>query len=105
MTKAMFRGLLGSLLGALVLFAPLRAAEDAKPKAFIVLVGVDNYPDKQIKPRKHAEAERDVEDERTVFDEKIGVAGTAIDHARTVFGGVALADDAIVDTAAPRSGR
>jgi carboxyl-terminal processing protease len=40
-------------------FLPARAADEApaKPKAYIVLVGVNDYADKQIKPRKFAEAD------------------------------------------------
>ena len=61
MTRAMFTGLLGCLAGALLLAPPLRAADgpaavEGKPKAYVVLVGVD-YADKQIKPRKLAEAD------------------------------------------------
>lgn len=60
MTKALFTGLFASLAGALLLAVPVRAAEEptpAAPKAYIVLVGIDDYADKQIKPRKHAEAD------------------------------------------------
>lgn len=67
MTKALFSGLSAFLIGAILLAAPLRAAEeapkDAPPKAFIVLVGVSDYADKQIKPRKHGE-----DDAKALYD-------------------------------------
>ena len=56
MKKAMLVGLLASLVAALVT-GPARAAEEARSKAYIVLVGISNYADKQIKPRTHAEAD------------------------------------------------
>ena len=56
MKKAMLVGLLASLVAALVT-GPARAAEEARSKAYIILVGVSDYADKQIKPRKHAEAD------------------------------------------------
>src|SRR5438067_2274606 len=48
--------LIGALLGSAVAVPAARAA-DEHPKAYIVLVGVDEYADPQIKPRKHAEAD------------------------------------------------
>src|SRR5262249_22267040 len=61
-------------------FAPtVRAAEEGETgKAFIVLVGIDNYKDEQIKSRKHAEA-----DAKAIFDlfsgkEHLGLKGENI---------------------------
>jgi C-terminal peptidase prc len=57
MSSAKLTGLLASLILAVTTVAPARA-EEAKPsKKFVVLVGIDNYADKQITPRKHAEAD------------------------------------------------
>src|SRR5262245_40387933 len=49
-------GLLGGVLAALLL-SPILSAEEAKTgnKPRVVLIGVSDYADKQIKPRKHAE--------------------------------------------------
>src|SRR2546430_955177 len=49
--------------GILSLFAPVFLsvswldASTLIPKTYAVLVGVDQYPDKKIKPRQHAEAD------------------------------------------------
>src|SRR4051812_31698894 len=63
MTKAWIPAL-GALLAACALAAPAsadtpkRAAAGATSKnAFVVLVGISKYDDKQIKPRAHAEAD------------------------------------------------
>lgn len=83
MTKALFVGLLGGLLGAAVLAGPVRAADET-PKAFIVLVGINEYPDKQIKPRKHAEA--DVKALYHLFTDK-KYFGVDKDHIKLLLGG------------------
>ncbi|MBY0521782.1 MAG: caspase family protein [Gemmataceae bacterium] len=58
MSKALVSSLLGSLVLAAAVAAPARAAEDkSSPGAYVVLVGVSDYADKQIKPRKNAEAD------------------------------------------------
>ena len=56
MTKVKIAVLASALAGALLTFLPARGADDP-PKAYVVLVGIGDYPDKQIKPRKHAEAD------------------------------------------------
>jgi carboxyl-terminal processing protease len=57
MKQRILTGLLVILVCGAV-FVPARAADEApKPKAYIVLVGVNDYADKQIKPRKFAEAD------------------------------------------------
>jgi C-terminal peptidase prc len=56
MSKASLTGLLAGFFGLVLFLAPLQAAEE-RPHAYVVLVGVGDYADKQIKPRKHAEAD------------------------------------------------
>ncbi len=55
MTRAMCTRLLGAVLVAGLLALPLRAEEAKTPQPYVVLVGISNYADKQIKPRPHAE--------------------------------------------------
>src|SRR5262249_42915175 len=60
MTQAMLNRWLGAVLALGLLALPLRAeqpkAEQAKSsQPYVVLVGISNYADKQIKPRPHAE--------------------------------------------------
>lgn len=55
MTKAMLSGVLCGLLGCLALSQPAWAEEAKAPRAHVVLIGISNYQDKQIKPRPHAE--------------------------------------------------
>jgi C-terminal peptidase prc len=57
MTRAMFTRLLGAVLVAGLLAFPLRAEEAKNPQPYVVLVGISNYADKQIKPRPHAEVD------------------------------------------------
>lgn len=83
MTKGLFVGLLAGLLGAAIFAGPVRAAEE-KPKAFIVLVGIDSYADKQIKARKHAEA-----DVKALYDlfTNPKYLGVDKDHIKLLLGG------------------
>ncbi len=63
MSKVKSTALFAALLVAL-LSPALRAAEEKKPsRPHVVIVGVSDYGDKQIKPRPHAEA-----DARALFD-------------------------------------
>ena len=82
MTKAVSRRLLASLFLTLIAVSPLRAAEE-QPKAWIVLVGVSEYADKQIKPRPHAEA-----DAQALYDlfTKKEYLGADADHVRLLLG-------------------
>lgn len=69
MTKAMWTGILAAVCAfAAPAFtqakedkAPVapaaRADEDNKPQPYVVIVGIDNYADKEILPRAHAEAD------------------------------------------------
>jgi len=47
---------LAAVVGGL-LTSPCRAAEAEAPKTYAVVVGVSEYSDPQIKPRRHAEAD------------------------------------------------
>src|SRR5277367_4373156 len=52
MRKAMMTGLLGALACVAVALVPVsNADESGKAKAYVVLVGVSDYADPQIKPR------------------------------------------------------
>src|SRR5436305_1140825 len=68
--------------------APARAAEEAKAsasaKAYVVLVGISSYADKQINPRPHA-----VEDVQALYDlfTKSQYLGVDKDHIRLLLGG------------------
>jgi carboxyl-terminal processing protease len=65
MTQVMLTRMLGAVLAAGLLALPLRAEQPKppKPQPYVVLVGISNYADKQIKPRPHAE-----DDAKAVFD-------------------------------------
>ena len=56
MTKVRLKGLLSGLVLALLLTLPLQAAE-ATAHTYVLLVGISEYADQQIKPRPHAEAD------------------------------------------------
>src|SRR5690348_7163706 len=49
MTKVLLTRLLAGLLAALVLAVPARAEERKGSQPYVVLVGISQYPDKQIK--------------------------------------------------------
>jgi C-terminal peptidase prc len=57
MTKFKFQALLALLLLTGFLARPTRAAEEDQAQPYVVIVGIDNYQDTQIVPRKHAEAD------------------------------------------------
>jgi C-terminal peptidase prc len=83
MSKAIFAGLLSTLIVAAAI-APARAAEEVKqPQAYVVLVGIDKYADKQIKPRAHAEA--DAQALYDLFTNK-EYLGFGADHVRLLLG-------------------
>jgi C-terminal peptidase prc len=64
MTRVKLTGLSAALLALAAIVVPVRAAEEAKSaKAYVVLIGISNYADKQIKPRPHAE-----EDVKALYD-------------------------------------
>jgi C-terminal peptidase prc len=78
MNRAKLTGLVTSLVLALLVVVPLRA-EQKSEGAYVVLVGVGQYADKQIKPRPHAEA--DAKALYDVFADK-KYLGAAPDHIR-----------------------
>jgi carboxyl-terminal processing protease len=58
MTKPLLTHFLGGMLAALVLLATgWASAEEARPHAYVVLVGINQYADDQIKPKPHAEVD------------------------------------------------
>ena len=83
MFEARFKTLVtGLILAAFLLVSPLRTAEDG-PQKYVVLIGISNYADKQIKPRPKAE-----NDAKALFDlftdkEYLGVER---DHVRLLLG-------------------
>src|SRR6516162_11253107 len=83
MTRAMFTRLLGAVLVAGLLALPLRAEEAKDPQPYVVLVGISNYTDKQIKPRPHAE-----DDARALYDlfSDAKYLGVDRDHIRLLLG-------------------
>ena len=56
MVKALTTGFLGTLC-VLMASPALRAAEAKAPQTYVILVGIDQYADKQIQSRTHAEAD------------------------------------------------
>jgi carboxyl-terminal processing protease len=96
MTQAMFRWLGAGLMLGLLAF-PVRA--DDKPKAdagkpsqpYVVLVGISNYADNQIKPRPHAE-----DDAKALFElltDKKYLVGADAEHSRLLLGKDATHDN------------
>jgi C-terminal peptidase prc len=79
----MFAGLLGSLVLAMAVALPARAAK-APTQPYVVLVGISKYQDAQILPRPHAEA--DVKALYDVFTNK-DYLGVDADHVRLLLGG------------------
>jgi carboxyl-terminal processing protease len=65
MTRAMFTRSVVALFAVLALVLPVRSAEEPKTAShpYVVLVGISNYADKQIKPRLHAE-----DDAKALYD-------------------------------------
>ena len=64
MSKTMFMRTLVAPFAALALVLPARAANaPTPPQTYVVLIGVSNYADKQIKPRPHAE-----DDAKALYD-------------------------------------
>jgi len=55
MTKVLLTRLLAGMLAGLLLAMPARAEERKASQPYVVLVGISQYPDKQIKGRPHAE--------------------------------------------------
>jgi C-terminal peptidase prc len=83
MTKVMMKGILAAAYAVLALTAAARAEEDRKAQPFLVVVGVSNYPDKDILPRAHAE-----DDAKALFDLYTNKDYYGVDaaHARLLLG-------------------
>jgi carboxyl-terminal processing protease len=88
MTQAMLKRWLGAVLALGLLALPLRAdqsqAERSKTsQPYVVLVGISNYADKQIKPRPHAEA-----DAKALFElfKSKKYLGVDAEHSRLLLG-------------------
>ena len=83
MTKAFLTGVLGTMALAVLAAVPVQAEQPQQPQAYVVLVGISKYEDKQILPRPHAE-----DDVKALYDlfvdkERLGVdAG----HMRLLLG-------------------
>jgi carboxyl-terminal processing protease len=93
MTEAMLTRWLGAVLALGLLALPLSAeqpkAEQAKPsQPYVVLVGIGNYADKQIKPRAHAE-----DDAKALYDLFTTAKYLGVDaaHSRLLLGDPAKA--------------
>jgi carboxyl-terminal processing protease len=76
MTKALSSYLLAGVLAALALGQPARADAPkpaaTKPQTYVVLVGISEYADKQIKPRPNAEADAKALYELCVTKDRVG---------------------------------
>jgi carboxyl-terminal processing protease len=83
MTKAMLKGLLGAFILAAVAAGPALAAEPKPSQPHVVLVGISDYPDKQINSRPHAE-----DDAKALYDlfTNKGYLGADADHVRLLLG-------------------
>src|SRR5438876_10068412 len=83
MTKTLFKGL-AALVVLLGLYAgAARAADDTKSQTYAVVVGIDQYKDSQILPRKHAE-----DDAKLLYDVFTNPAHFSVDadHIRLLLG-------------------
>jgi carboxyl-terminal processing protease len=83
MTKVLFKGLVALVVLAGLLTGQARAADDVKSQKYIVIVGIDQYKDPQILPRKHAEA-----DAKLLYDvfTNPDYLGVDADHVRLLLG-------------------
>jgi carboxyl-terminal processing protease len=83
MSKLKWSGLLAAFILALVPVFSVQAEEAPASHPYVVLVGIDQYADKQIKPRKHAEA--DAQALFDLFTDK-GYLGVQPDHVKLLLG-------------------
>src|SRR5438270_7439005 len=85
MTQALSTRLLGALLAVLALALPARTEAEGKraPTSYVVLVGISDYQDKQIKPRPHAE-----DDAKALYDlfTNKDYLGTPAGHVKLLLG-------------------
>jgi len=88
MTQAMLNRWLGAVLAVGLMALPLRAEQPRDEKAkssqtYVVLVGISNYADKQIKPRPHAEDDAKALSELFANKKYLGVDK---EHSRLLLG-------------------
>jgi C-terminal peptidase prc len=83
MAKAILGLLLTVASVAAMAAGPLRAVEATQPRTYAVLIGIGDYPDRQIKARPHAEA-----DARALYDlvTNKDYIGAAPEHVRLLLG-------------------
>src|SRR6516162_906653 len=83
MTKAIGTRLLGAFLVTLAMLGSVRAEEAKGPQTYVVVIGVGQYDDKDIKPRAHAE-----DDAKALFDLLTNKDYLSVDadHARLLLG-------------------
>jgi carboxyl-terminal processing protease len=83
MSKALLKGLFAVAAVAALFLSQARAADDTKSQTYVVVVGIDQYKDAQILPRKHAEA-----DAQMLFDvfTDPGYLGVDADRVRLLLG-------------------
>ncbi|HXG11193.1 MAG TPA: S41 family peptidase [Gemmataceae bacterium] len=84
MFRSRIAGLLASLVMMMAAVVPARAAEEARPpQPYVLLIGISEYADKDIKPRPHAED--DVKALYDLFTNK-DYLGVDKDHIRLLLG-------------------
>ena len=83
MSKALFKGFLAIAAMAVVLLSQARAADDVKSQTYVVVVGIDQYKDAQILPRKFAEADAKMLSDVFTNPDYLGVDA---DHIRLLLG-------------------
>lgn len=83
MTRALFKGLAALTVLLALQAGAARAADDIKNKTYVVIVGIDQYKDGQITPRKHAE-----DDAKLLYDvfTNPDYLGVDADHIRLLLG-------------------
>ncbi|HKB35667.1 MAG TPA: S41 family peptidase [Gemmataceae bacterium] len=83
MTKSLFTGFLAVLVWAAATVLPGTAAEPKPSQPYVVLVGINEYADKQITPRPHAE-----DDVKALYDlvTNKDYLGVDADHVRLLLG-------------------
>ena len=83
MSKTIFKGLIASLALAVLFLNQAHAAGGATTQPYVVVVGIDQYKDAQILPRKHAEA-----DAKLLFDvfTNPDYIGANADHIQLLLG-------------------
>src|SRR5436190_6000755 len=83
MSKALYKGLAALVVLAGLLTGAARAADDTKQQTYVVIVGIDQYKDAQILPRKHAEADATLLFDVFTNPDYLGVDN---DHIRLLLG-------------------